>query len=368
MGNAARRKRSSQRLPSDGSCKKSKRLVQMSPGSQEKLQTGYRPVEGPIPMLSFEGAYDNEDAEWKATQRARAALPKHPAKRAKVLHSIVQDKESKLFAEACCGGDPKEIAALRLLGRNIHALATQHTHGESTRNDVRHLRKVLAAIACSQTTRSDRLMRETARITGLNHRVLLEGIIFRKKLLQNDVKALCAHTVCVLDRVLAEIVLQKYASPGNTLTPSEILKIIEYYDKAGATDPGAKPATRRVVNPLTGVKIKVEHAKQYYPTTGTEFFREFIKKHPAFQGKLGQRTFDAQRPWWYKKRCRSDRRTCACIHHVGPKLAVESFARLREKNINCIRALNKERLKQNQPPLEEPPAPVYSLNAMVEAL
>jgi hypothetical protein len=91
--------------------------------------------------------------------------------------------------------------------------------------------------------------------------------------------------------------MQKYANPGNTLSPSTVLIIVEFYETAGATDPGADQATRNIKNPLSGVKVKVCHAKQYYPTTATEFFRDFIKKYPAFQGKLGQRTFDSHRPW-----------------------------------------------------------------------
>jgi hypothetical protein len=198
MGNAKARARASQRVTSG---KQSQRMQAMSPGTKEKIHTSYRQpqVAADGKKLSFSDAYADKDTEWKATQRARAALPRSQAKRAKVMQNLAGDHESKLFAEACCGGDPKELAALRLLGKNIHALATQHTHGESMRNDVRHLRRVLAAISCSEVTRSDRLMRETSKITGMNHRVLMQGIIFREKLLQNDVKALCAQTVRFLD-------------------------------------------------------------------------------------------------------------------------------------------------------------------------
>jgi hypothetical protein len=126
---------------------------------------------------------------------------------------------------------------------------------------------------------------------------------------------------------------QKYASPANKLTPEQLLAIVDYYETAGATDPGAKQTTTSIFNPVKGIKVKVIHARAYYPTTSTEFFRDFLEAHPEFKGKIGQRTFDAQKPWYFSKRFRSDRRTCACIHHMGPKLAVESFARLCEKHI-----------------------------------
>jgi hypothetical protein len=125
------------------------------------------------------------------------------------------------------------------------------------------------------------------------------------------------------------------------LTEEIILKIVDYFRDASVTDSGAKQATRKVRD-IQGKKVKVTHPKHYYPTTGTEFFQKFIEKNPELKGKLGQRTFDSQRPWYFAFRYRSDRRTCACVYHVGPKLTVESFARFRDKCLAEIQKLNRE--------------------------
>jgi hypothetical protein len=157
--------------------------------------------------------------------------------------------------------------------------------------------------------------------------------------------------------------VQRYSSPNNTLSEEIILKIIDYFEEASVTDPGAKQANR-FVRDINGKKIKVTHAKHYYPTTGTEFFQKFIEKNPELKGKVGQRTFDSHRPWYFAFRYRSDRRTCACVYHVGPKLTVESFARYRDKCRTEIKNLNRE----NNSTIEQPPESVYSLNKMAESI
>jgi hypothetical protein len=81
MGNAKARARASQRVTSG---KQSQRMQAMSPGTKEKIHTSYRQpqVAADGKKLSFSDAYADKDTEWKATQRARAALPRSQAKRA----------------------------------------------------------------------------------------------------------------------------------------------------------------------------------------------------------------------------------------------------------------------------------------------
>jgi hypothetical protein len=158
-------------------------------------------------------------------------------------------------------------------------------------------------------------------------------------------------------------VCQKYASPSNTLDEELVLKIVDYFRDASVTDPGAEQA-KRTVRDATGLKVQVTHAKHYYPTTGTEFFQTFIEKNLELKGLVGQRTFDGLRPWYFRFRYRSDRRTCACVYHVGPKHSVESFARWRDKSRTEIKRLN----KANKTTIPEPPDSVYSLNKMAESI
>jgi hypothetical protein len=353
MGSSRKRQRASQQVVVSG--KKSSRQETMSPETKRKIRTSYKSATvGGGCKLDFEDAFANKDAEWKATQRARAAQPRGPNKRAKVLLNMMNDTESQVFVDAVGLGNPKEIKALRLLANNIKEMVEEHNvKGMYRQNKVRHFRKVVAMLVGSETTKSSRLIQETARLTGLDHRMLLAGIVFRNRLLAGDKNALFA--------------MERYASPGNKLSTEIILQIIDYYENKSATDPGAKQVSRQVIN-SRNQKVKDTHAKHYYPTTGTEFFRDFITKYPALRGIVRQRAFDSHRPWYFRRWFRSDRRTCACIHHIGPKLTVESFARMRQKNIDHIRCLNAERAKTQLELIAGPQAPNYSLNSMAESI
>eukprot|EP00658_Telonema_sp_P-2_P078499 TRINITY_DN7361_c0_g2_i2.p1 TRINITY_DN7361_c0_g2~~TRINITY_DN7361_c0_g2_i2.p1 ORF type:complete len:267 (+),score=61.61 TRINITY_DN7361_c0_g2_i2:186-986(+) len=224
----SRRKRTSQRLNTGVV---SQRQATMSPGTKVKMQRSYADC-----AANLEDAFPTKDAEWKATQRARAAQPKDSRKRAKVMMNLMGDKESEVFAEAIGATNPKELTALRLLAANIRELVQQHEGkgGVTARNEVRHFRKVVATLVASDSIKNYRLLQETSRLTGLDHRRLLKGIVFRERMLKGDVNALFAQ--------------QRYAASGNRLLPETILKIVDYYATAGATDPGAKQATRNVRN------------------------------------------------------------------------------------------------------------------------
>jgi hypothetical protein len=153
-------------------------------------------VPSPSPFVS-------EGAEHKATQRARQAQPESPRKRQRVLKNLMTDAASQLFVANFLGAPPKELAALKLLAANLKAInaALNADHGAVRTNQVRHFKKIVCALVASQATKDQKLLTETARLTGCDRHRLSAGIAFRERLLNRDVNALFAvevHFLCLL--------------------------------------------------------------------------------------------------------------------------------------------------------------------------
>ena len=195
MGSSARRTKTKQRLHSASTAK---RQQNMSPGTKAKIQTSYKEPkepEGKNLAAEFEHAFENQDAEWKATERSRKTMPRDPNKRARVLQNLMKDEASKVFADAIGYANRKELAALRLLAANIRVAVVDSKQGNANTNEQRQFRKIVAAVVASETPRSARLLRETAKSTGSNYERLCSGIVFRERLLKKDVRALFALEV-----------------------------------------------------------------------------------------------------------------------------------------------------------------------------
>ena len=138
----------------------------------------------------FETAYLNQDAEHKATTRSRKALPSDPAKRAKVLQNLMADDASKAFADDMGGTNPNELEALRMLAANLRVVVEESKQSNCNSTAQRQFRKIVAAVLVSKATRSARLLRETAKLVGLNYRRLCQGLVFRERLMMKGVNAL----------------------------------------------------------------------------------------------------------------------------------------------------------------------------------
>ena len=93
MGSSARRNRNMARVRNGSPAT---RHQDMSPGTKLKVQSGYRRA-GKTLAGDFQAAYLNQDAKHKATARSRKALPSDPAKRAKVLQTLMADDASKVL-------------------------------------------------------------------------------------------------------------------------------------------------------------------------------------------------------------------------------------------------------------------------------
>jgi hypothetical protein len=170
----------------------------MSPASLQKLSTSYKKVAVEVPSPS---PFPSEGAEHKATQRARKAQPESPRKRQRVLNNLMADAESQLFVQNFgTGVAPQELAALRLLAANLKEIndALNEDHGAVRSNQVRHLKKVIRAVVASQATKDQRLLRETARLTGCERHALSFGISFRERPIKRDVNALFAVEVILI--------------------------------------------------------------------------------------------------------------------------------------------------------------------------
>ena len=188
MGNSRNRQRKSQRVMPNGGKAGQKRAL-MTPEMVANLQTSYKHgstvVDTPFPT---------KDAEWKATQRARAGLPRSPHKRCRVMQNLCEDEASALFVQAFQGADPRELKALKLLAENIRQVMSAH-NASRTKNEVRHMRKLVAALVGSKLTRSQRLVTETAKLCGIDRRTLVEGLALRDRLLADDINAIFAVEV-----------------------------------------------------------------------------------------------------------------------------------------------------------------------------
>jgi hypothetical protein len=185
MGSACRRKVKTQRVVKGG--RNSTRNRQMTTETLSQVQTSYRGSSS-----KTKTPFASKEAEHKATERSRRPLPEDPAKRQRVLENLMADEASALFVDNFLGVKPKEMAALKLLASNLREInaALNANHGAVRSNQVRHLKKIVCAVVASDATRDDRLLRETARLTGCERHSLSFALKFRERLLKRDVNAL----------------------------------------------------------------------------------------------------------------------------------------------------------------------------------
>jgi len=121
---------------------------------------------------------------------------------------------------------------------------------------------------------------------------------------------------------------------NNHLSQDVIDAVAAYYESKGRTNPGksAKDMARHRYMNEENEEIVLSHSKQYLPAgmSSTEFFIAFKKQHQDF--KIGQRSFDGLKPWWWRTASKNDRRTCQCDKCMRAKILVDAIGRLRQKN------------------------------------
>ena len=78
--------------------------------------------------------------------------------------------------------------------------------------------------------------------------------------------------------------------------------------------------------------------------TQTDAYIDFVAKYPDI--KIGQRTFDKLKPFFFRPASEKDRNTCCCRYHIESNLLFKSCMKFRKSN----RKINRKLLRLNHIP------------------